>query len=487
MSGSITGNFLYSSLTTLLNVLVPLVTYPYVARVLGPANMGRLGVASSFANYFIAAAGLGFATYGVRTIAMSRKSGASAIGKQSAELFVLALVSGGLATVVYYAAIALVPRYRGDFLLFALFGLTILATNAGIEWFFRGLEEFRFIGLRNVLLQVISVGFLFVLVRKTEDTLLYAALLAGVTVVGALLSLAAARRLLRPDFSGIRPGSHVGPMMIFTLFSFAITAYTNLDFLFLGLVSDTRQAGLYTISIRLTRMVVTVTATLSAVLLPRLSRLAVGDEEEFRRILKASGMAIALFAFPAAAGIAVTAEDLARLFGGVDFTEASASLRILALMVPVAAWSNFLQLQILLPKQHEKAMLFSFGAGFAVTAAAMALLVRPFGHVGAALAMLLGESAVLAGHGLICKKREPALVARMESLPRYALGALFTAGAAFLPYAFMSAGAARLFLSVAAGAGVYFVYLLVLRDPLFMDLLGKLGGPRGGKKRGTGE
>jgi len=473
VSGTITSNFLYSSLTVVLNVAVPLVTYPYIARVLGPENMGRLGIAGSFANYFIAAASLGFATYGVRTIAKSRQRSSREFAGQSTELFVLSLISGALAAAAFYFTIAIVPRYRAELPLFALFGITILTTNASIEWFFRGVEEFRFIGLRNVLLQILSVTLLFIVIRNDGDTLAYAALLSGIAILGASLNLGAARRFVKPAFTAIHPGRHLGPMLVFTLFAFAITAYTNLDFLFLGLASDPLQAGLYTISIRLTRMIVTVTATLSAVLLPRLSHLAGNDEDEFHRILNNSARAIMLFSLPAATGIAATSNDIARFFGGPGFADAAGSLRILALMVPVVACSNFLQLQILVPRGRERQTLLSFGVGIAVTAISMAFLVRPFGHRGAALAMLFGECSVLIFHSLLCLRFERASLPKIEYLPRYLVAALLSAGVAWLPAAFMAPGILRLCLSVTAGVIAYLLYLLVVRDDFLMEVMKK--------------
>lgn len=483
--GSIVSNFLYSSLTTVLNVAVPLLTYPYITRVLGPDNIGRLGVAASLANYFIAAAGLGFATYGVRAIARSVSGSHNAnatdggLPRMASELGALTLGASVLAAIAYFGLIMAVSRYRDDFALFALFGLTIITSNASIEWFFRGVEQFRFIGLRNLALQVLSIGLLFVVVRGRGDTVPYAGLLTAVALFGAALNLGAARRTFKPVTGGINPLRHLGPMTLFTLMAFSITAYTNLDFLFLGLVSDSRQAGLYTVSIRLARMVTTVTATLSAVLLPRLSHLSSDDETGFNRIIGISARAIALFSLPAAAGIAVVADDLAVFFGGSGFADSAASLRILALLIPIVGASNFLQLQILIPRGREKAMMWSFGSGLAVTLLAMSLLVKPFGHRGAAWAMVAGEAAVLALHAMLCRKYEPRSVPRECGFRHYAFGAAVTAVTAFGVRAALNPGVIRLAASVMAGSVAYAAVLFVLRDPIAFGAAGRFRARRG--------
>jgi O-antigen/teichoic acid export membrane protein len=468
---SILGNFLYSSLTTVLSILIPLITYPYLARVLGPDNMGRFGVASSFTNYFVVAAGLGFATYGVRAIASARKDRLE-LNRKATELLVIAVTATLLASIAFFAAILLVPRYRSDFVLFAFFGVTVLVSFASVDWIFRGIEEFRFIGLRNAAIQVSYVGVLFLLVRKPSDTLAYAGVMAGFAVIGAAVNLLTIRRYISLDFRGIRPGLHVAPMALFAVISFAITAYTNLDFLFLGLVSTAREAGLYSVSLRLARMVTTVTATLSGVLLPRLSLLAGNDEGEYRRLLKASASAILLFALPSAVGIVAVGEDLVLFFGGPQFSDSVHSLRILAGLVPVVALSNFLQMQLLIPRRRERGLLLSLVLGFLVTGVAMVFLVKPYGHIGAAWGMLAGELTVLVVQAILCRE-ELGRVIEARRIASYCLGAVICGAAALLPRLFLGTGIIRLVVSVAAGVAAYAAFLFAIRDPLALNLAGR--------------
>jgi O-antigen/teichoic acid export membrane protein len=473
---SISSNFLYSSLTTVLTIVAPLVTYPYVSRVLGPENMGRLGVASSFSNYFIVAAGLGFATYGVRAVAAARSEGGPGFNKKATELIILAIAADVIATVGYFAAIALVPRYRSDIGLFAIFGLTVIAVPLGIDWFFKGIEEFRYIGLRNTALQPIFIVLLFILVRTRSDAPRYALLFVASSVAGMLLNVYTARRFVRLDFRGIKPAGHLGPMLIYALMSFAITGYTNFDFLFLGLVSSTREAGYYSIGIRLARMSTTVAATLSGVLLPRLSSLVGRDEGEYRRILKNSFSAILLFAIPAAVGLAVTSDDLAFAFGGRAFAASAVSVRICALVVPIVSVTNFLQMQLFIPRQRERQLLLSFVLALAVTGAAMALLVRPLGQEGAAWGMVLGEGSVLAALVLFAGRTELRDIFGLSRLWKYFAGAAACGAAAFAPRLILAGGFVRLGLSIAAGILAYAIALLALRDATALLIVGKILG-----------
>lgn len=469
-TGSIAHNFIFSSLSTVLNVVVPLVTYPYVARVLGPVAMGKLGVASSLANYFIVGALLGLPVYGVREIAKSARS-PDRLSKTGTELFILGAIAALLSTCIYILVVMAVPRYRSDSMLFLVFGSTILASNLSIDWFFQGIEKFRFIGVRNVIVKASFVLALFLLVRVQRDYILYAALFAAANVATAVVNLWTSKRYLRPQLRDTAPARHLGPMFVFAVFSFAITAYTNLDFLFLGLFSTDSEAGLYSISIRLVRMVVTVSATLSVVLLPRLSAIADSEPGEYTRILRASAASTAMFALPACAGLVATAGDLATAFAGSAFTDAAGSLMITAFIVPIVAASNLLQMQILVPKGREKATLLSFAAGFAAAALVLAFCVKPYGHIGAAWGMLAGEAAVLMVQIWLCG---PSLISSLldrRALLVYGGGALLCGAAARAPQLFMGAGIARLLVSTLIGAGAYAAFLVALKDERAAALL----------------
>jgi O-antigen/teichoic acid export membrane protein len=479
---SIVGNFLYSSLNTVLNVLIPVVTYPYVARVLGPDNMGRLGIASSFSGYFAVAASFAFPVYAVRAVSSSRGD-RRALEDATGELFSLSVVFSAIAAAAYAIAIAAIPRYSSDAALFVVFGAGIVSGPLSIDWLFQGIERFKYIGLRQLVLRSLFVVALFVLVRGQGDAIAYASLFAATGVLSAAVNLATSRRFvrIRPKLKGA--SRHLKPMLALGIGSFLITAYTNLDFLFLGLMSSDREAGLYNISLRLARVVVTAAATLSAVLLPRLSALAGKDEDEYRRILDGSISAVLLFSLPAGAGLAASAPDFVRVFGGAAFDESARSLQIIAWIVPIVALSNLLQMQVLVPRGKERRMIASFSAALALTAASMVLLVPRCGQIGAAIGMLLGECAVLAGHLVIVGAEERRRLFARSGLLRYGAGALAAGSAALAPRLLLGPGVARLCLDVAAGAAAYLAYLACARDPILRGALRRV--LRRDKGRGT--
>jgi O-antigen/teichoic acid export membrane protein len=474
---SVVANFLYSSLSSVLNALVPLLTYPYIARVLGPDNMGKLGVAGSLSGFFLVAGTLGLPIYGVRLVARNRND-PQELGRISAELAALQMGAAFLSTVFFAVLVAGVPRYRVEPLLFTAFGATILVAGLNFDWFLQGVEEFKYIGLRNTVIKALTVFLVFFVVRVRSDYIKYSFFFALYSFVTIGLNAKTCLRHVRPTLKGFRPFSHLGAMGIFTLTALAVTAYTNLDFLFLGLVANDGESGFYNISIRLVRTLGFITATLSGVLLPRLSTMAGSDEAGFSGMLRDSFCAILLFALPSAAGIFAVADDFIRIFAGSQYTGAGASLRITALIVPVAALSNFLQVQVLVPRGKETPTLLSFAAGILAGSAVLFALVRPLGHVGAAFGMLAAECAVLAVQAVLVGRVELARFVDARRSLGYLAGALLCGVAASIPRAFMAGGGLRLLVSIIFCAVVYIAFLAATRDDIFLRLARKLAGAK---------
>ena len=468
---SIISNFLFSTLSTFLTILIPLLTYPYVARILGPENLGRTGIASSFTNYFIAAAQIGLPVYGVRLVAQ-RRSDKKALERAVSELVQLSIVSSFLAILAFSIAVMAIPKYRSEWNLFLVFGLTIMTSAMNLDWLFQGMERFRYIGIRNAILQVLFVVSLFLFIRKTSDYIVYAFLFSAVGFATMAINYVAAHKNIKVRFRGLSPLKHLSSLLVITLFSFLVTIYTNLDFLFLSLFSKTEEAGFYSISIRIARIVIAFTATLSTVLMPRLSTLVNAAKEESTRLLQNSFSAIALFVIPAVFGLVAIADDLIQIFAGARFAPAASSMRITAWIVPIVAFSNALQMQILIPQQKEKSMLISFSIGIVVTGLVLCFAVKPFGQVGAALGMLAGETSVLVAHICFCGRKAISMVFSRKRLFHYLLGgALCGLVAYFISKLSGIMIVVRLILAIGTSGLFYLAFLLAVKDDFALFIL----------------
>jgi len=391
------SNLLYTIAFNAINILTPLITYPYVSRVLGPAGLGNVGVANGLAAYFLAFAGIGLVPYGVRAIAVER-SEPQKLAQTYSELFLTQLVVSIVAFVAYIAVVLFSPVYSRTLLLFIVVGIQIVLTPLGLDWFFQGLEEFRFIGIRNMVLQCANVAALFIFVKKPDDFVVYAGISTAMTLIYAIISIPKAISLSRfAPFSELNPSRHLGGLVSFTAMSFLIAAYTNADFLALGLLSTPEEAGYYTIPIKIARLTAVLGSSLSTVLLPKLSAsIGAGDDDGVRDMLRHSSSFLLLFILPAAAGIFCTAPLLVEIFGGSGYKASVNTLRLGAFLVPAFTLQSYFQMQVLVPRRKEKKLLLAYGVGLVVAVFANFALTGRLGHNGAMISSLLAELAVIA-------------------------------------------------------------------------------------------
>jgi O-antigen/teichoic acid export membrane protein len=481
------SNLLYTIAFNVFGILTPLVTYPYITRVLGPGNLGSVGVANGLAAYFIAFAGLGLIPYGVRVAAVERRDPAL-LSRTVSELFLVQLVVSALSFAAYLGVVLFSPAYAPMASLFAVVGAQIALAPLGFDWLFQGLEDFRFIGLRNMILQAATLVALFVFVRKPEDFVVYAGLASATTLASGLVSSARAVARTRPVLRGLAPGRHLKGLLSFTGINFLIAAYTNADFLSLGLFSTTQEAGYYTIPIKLARLTAVLGASLSTVLLPKLAAYASsGDEEGARATLRRSSSFLLLFALPAGAGLAATADRLVAIFGGPGYESAVPTLRAAALLVPLFTFTNFLQMQVLVPRGKEGRLAMAFGAGLGAAALANALLTPRFGHDGTMAATIIAEATVLAVQVAGTGRREAAAMIDGKSAIRYLCGAGLAAAAAWAACRLPLGAVPAFCAAVAAAVVLYVSFLVILRDPEAFSLLAwGRGFLPGQKPRGRG-
>ena len=162
-----------------LNVIFPFLTGIYVARVLLPDSIGQVETARNLAQYFVILAFLGIPTYGLREIANARND-KDALSKVYSELIVLNGISTAIFSALYFSLVIFIPYYRENLVLYLVAGISIVLNFLNNSWFYEGLEEFKFISLRNLFFKIVTFALLIILVRDQDDYIWYALL----TVIG---------------------------------------------------------------------------------------------------------------------------------------------------------------------------------------------------------------------------------------------------------------------------------------------------------------
>ena len=242
---SIKRNFAYNILLNLSRVIFPLITAPYISRVLEPDGIGLFNFANTYAGYFALFAVLGIPFYGIREVAKIHED-KDRLSKLVSELISVSFIATFIATLIYIASVFIIGQLDDNCVLFLVSGFLLYFAPFRIDWFYSGLEQFKYITLRTVVIRTVSIIGMFIFVRTKSDLLIYMILNVCGIICGDVWNYA---KLLR---SGIKPRltfvglkKHLSPLFILFASSIAISIYTILDTLMLGFMTDYQQVGYY--------------------------------------------------------------------------------------------------------------------------------------------------------------------------------------------------------------------------------------------------
>ena len=312
-------NFFFSALLTLANYIFPLITYPYVSRVLGVTNIGICNFVDSIINYFLVFSTMGISVLGVREIAAAREDRKERSRVFSNLLFLNAFTTL-IATLVLLVSIFVVPSWAPYRKLLLVGVAKLLANSLFLDWLYRGVEEFRYITHRSILIKTLYVISIFLFVRKTEDYGVYFLLLTLATVLNALVNIFYSRKFVQVSFRGLSPGPFVKPYLMLGLNYVLTSMYTSFNVIFLGMVHDAEQVGYYTSATKVLTIITAFFTACTTVLLPRMSAvLSEGKEEVFKSFVDKTFNILFLAGVPLVILVEMTAGDIIRVLSGAGY------------------------------------------------------------------------------------------------------------------------------------------------------------------------
>lgn len=394
---SLKRNFIMNAILALSTAIFPLVTFPYASRTLLPSGAGKVSFAVSFISYFNLLAQLGIPTYGIRACAKVRDD-KTKLTRTAHELLFISMSMAVLSYAALIAAVTLVPRLREERHLYLIVSTTVGLNAIGMEWLYKALEQYGYITARSVAFKLIAIAAMFLLVRGPGDYIVY----GGITVLASsgayVCNLFRARRLI-----GVRPVGgydvrrHGKAVMVFFAMTCSTLIYTQLDTVMLGFMKSDADVGYYSAAVQVKTLLVSVTASLGNVLLPRSSYyVEQGKYDAFRELsVKALKFAI-IAALPMTMYFILQAPYAIGLLAGSAYAASIPAMRIIMPTVLLIAITNIMGFQILVPMGRETVILASEIAG-AVTDLALNLILIPrYAAAGAAVGTLAAEAAVLA-------------------------------------------------------------------------------------------
>ena len=392
---SLKKNSIYNTVLNICNVIYPLITAPYIARVLDPDGVGLVNFATTYANYFALVAVLGIPIYGIRAVAKVREN-KDALNNVVSELITISLLSTIVVTVVFLLTLVIIDKLNESFILFLVAGIVIYLAPLRINWYYQGVEKFDFITLRTLVIRVLSIIALFTFVRTKSDIVIFVLIYVLGSVIGDIWNyIKLYGEGLRPriKISGLR--NHIRPIFLLFTSSVAISIYTVLDTVMLGFMSDYSEVGFYNSASHMSKAIVTLVTSASAVLIPRVSYyFEKGLSKEIDSLIEKAFSFQSFIAFPCAIGLFCVAPVFVPLFLGDSFKGSIIPLQILSFLILSIGLNNFLGTQVLVGLGKDAPFMKAVIIGAITNFALNSLLIPHLGANGASISSLIAETII---------------------------------------------------------------------------------------------
>ena len=391
---SIKKNFAYKSILTLSTYLINFITFPYVSRILGVERIGLVNFVDNTVNYFLLFATMGINILGVREIA-AVKENPSERDKVFSRLLGMNLVFTLATLMVYLMCIAAVPQLRQYEGLFYIGTAKIIFTAFLVEWFFTGIEHFRYITLRSIAVKVVYVIAVFICIRSLDDYKLYFVLTVIVVVINAVVNIAYVRRFVAVRYEDMWKKGFYRKNLMLGVYSIMTSMYLTFNVMFLGFVSSNTEVGYYTTAFKLYSVILGFFSAFTNVMLPRMSALlSSGERASFQRLVDKSFHTMSLFSIPMIACCMILARELVYVLSGTGYEGAVLPMRIIMPAVLFVGMAQVLAVQVLTPMKQDRVLLVASIVG-AVVGLVLNVSLAPFLHsLGTATVLLCSEFAV---------------------------------------------------------------------------------------------
>lgn len=350
---------LINSIKSMVSVIFPLITFPYISRVLQVENVGKYNFANSIISYFILLAGLGFSTYAIREGAKIRNN-QSDIDRFSSEIFTFNILSTFFSYVILLLIIVFGSSLHKYAILLIVLSLQILSQTIGREWINAIYEDYIYLAIRYILFQFLSLILLFIFVKKPDDYINYALIVVVSNSGSSFINYFHTRKFCNVKLVLTKKiFRHAKPALIFFATTIAITIYVSSDTTLLGLFCGDYSVGIYSMSVKIYSIIKTVFAAAISVTIPRLSILSVNrqNDELLHKTLENIYNSILSICFPSIIGIIVLAPNIILLLSDYSYIESVASLRLLSIALIFCQIGYFWGQCVLYPFGKERIVL----------------------------------------------------------------------------------------------------------------------------------
>ncbi|MCI1366272.1 flippase [Pediococcus pentosaceus] len=459
-------NYLYNASYQVFVLLIPLITTPYLARVLGPTGVGINAYTNSIIQYFILFGSIGVNLYGNRQIAFVRDD-KDKMTKTFYEIFLMRIMT----IVLAYAAFLIFLMTTGSYHVYYLAqSVSIIAAAFDISWFFMGVENFGVTVLRNFVVKIVTLISIFTFVKSFDDLNIYIMILSLSLLIGNMTLFPNLRRYIgKVKFKNLRIWRHLKPSMVLFVPQIATQIYLVVNKTMLGSMTSVQSAGYFDQSDKMIKMILAVVTATGTVMLPHVANAFMkGEVEKTKQFLYNSFSFVTALSVPMMFGIAAVARKFVPLFFTDKFLAVTPLMMIESIVILLIAWSNALGTQYLLPTNQNGAFTKSVVLGAVVNIVVNVPFIMLWGALGATMSTVLSEIAVT-GYQLFVIRRQINYWNLFTDTGKYILAGFLMFISVFALDTKLPNSWLMLIIEVIIGISIYATLLIIMKTKIVKD------------------
>lgn len=410
-------NAFFNGMRSVLSLIFPLITFPYISRVLSVSGIGIYNFSNTYVSYFILIAGLGIATYAVREGAKYRNQ-KEKIEEFTSQVFSINIIATIVAYLLLFLSLVIFKNLNNYVTCILIFSLQILFTTLGTEWIYTIYEDYAYITIRSIAFNILSIILLFILVRKPSDYLWYATITVLAAVGSNILNFIHARSFINIRLTlNTKWRYHLKPIMIIFASAVAITIFTASDTTILGILKNDYAVGIYSTSAKIYQITEGLLSAILTVTIPRLAMLwGQKRRSEYNDVLIRVINTLGILVLPASVGLIMLSREVVLIIAGYKFLPSVNSLRIItwAMIFSIFAW--IFSDCVLIPVKRESKVLRNTLITAVINVILNFILIPSMSYDGTSLSTVIAEFSVMVMNGYSCRDIIKPIIFKKETL-----------------------------------------------------------------------
>lgn len=391
--GSIKKNFLYNVFYQFLSLVLPMITAPYISRILGAESLGTYSYSYSIASYFLLFAMLGIPNYGNRSIAACRDDKVK-MSVTFSNIYIIQFINS-IIIITIYIVYAVIFSENKQLTLIQI--IIVISALFDISWFYFGIEQFKITVIRNTICKVFTVIAIFIFVKKTEDLWIYAFIMAISILASQILLWSFLKKyiyLSKPKFTNLK--IDIKEIIVLFLPVLAYSFYRIMSKIMLGNMSNMAEVGYFENADKIIVMPMGIITALGTVMLPRISNLIAKGQHKLQKLyIENSFEFVTIVGSALCFGLAGVSNTFAPIFFGEEFTKTGNLMTLLSITILFASWANVIRTQYLIPNKMDKIYVLSMVVGAISNILINLIFIPKYNSYGASMGTISAEFLVM--------------------------------------------------------------------------------------------